>query len=64
MMNRLQTPMFRKTAENIQKTAQNVGELHLFSSRCDANTSHSTASTPKAMRSNRTGRTILNRLFL
>ena len=45
------------------KTAQNVGELHLFSSRCDANTSHSTAPTPKAMRSNRTGRTTDNRLF-
>ena len=45
------------------KNAQNVGELHLFSSRCDANTSHSTAPTPKAMRSNRTGRTMLNRLF-
>ena len=46
------------------KTTQNVGELRLFSSRCDANTSHSTAPTPKAMRSNRTGRTMLNRLFL
>ena len=45
------------------KTTQNVGELRLFSSRCDANTSHSTAPTPKAMRSNRTGRTMLNRLF-
>ena len=42
------------------KTTQNVGELRLFSSRCDANTSHSTAPTPKTMRSNRTGRTKMN----
>ena len=49
-------------ALNTAQTKQDYSLLERFF-RCDANTSHSTAPTPKAMRSNRTGRTMLNRLF-